>query len=184
MSGRGQASAQTRFRKGQSGNPKGRPRKKADPPGSAFDIIVDRTLSLTRDGVSQEVGIEEALQHKTYQDALAGSRMARREILKMILKRERARAAKNPPPATKPEWRHEPEPKNANVALLLLGIAMPCENNYGPNDPYERLLRAPWVVETAFRRRRKVKISIKDLAEIKRCTHTPESVNWPHGVNE
>ena len=36
----------------------------------------------------REVTVEEALQHRTYQDAIAGSRAARREVLKMIAKRE------------------------------------------------------------------------------------------------
>ena len=43
--GRGLPPAETRFRKGQSGNPKGRPRKThTAKAASAFDIIIDRTL--------------------------------------------------------------------------------------------------------------------------------------------
>ena len=38
--------------------------------------------------------VEEALQHRTYQDAIAGSRSARREVLKMIAKREQYLAAR------------------------------------------------------------------------------------------
>ena len=80
-----------RFKKGQSGNPTGRPKRKpgAESP-SAFDIIVDKTLTVIRNGAPCELTVAEALQHKTYQDALAGNRPARRAILKMVAKREKA----------------------------------------------------------------------------------------------
>ena len=36
----------TRYRKGQSGNPKGRPKaQRSNATGSAFDIVIDRTLA-------------------------------------------------------------------------------------------------------------------------------------------
>ena len=48
---------------------------------------------MTQGGVPREVTVEEALQHRTYQEAIAGNRAARREILKMIAKREQYLAA-------------------------------------------------------------------------------------------
>ena len=86
--GPGRPPVESRFRKGQSGNPKGRPKKVKPRAASAFDIVIDRTLTVTQDGIPREVTVEEALQHRTYQEAIAGSRSARREILKMIAKRE------------------------------------------------------------------------------------------------
>jgi hypothetical protein len=86
-----------RFLKGHSGNPKGRPRKQTTPPDadaarSAFEIVLDKRVTVTQGGVDQELSVEEALQLRTYQDALAGNRAARREVLKMIAKREKAMA--------------------------------------------------------------------------------------------
>ena len=60
--------------------------------GSAFDIVIDKTLTVTQGGVPREVTVEEALQHRTYQDAVAGNRSARREVLKMIEQAARDRA--------------------------------------------------------------------------------------------
>src|SRR6476660_1364413 len=77
-----------RFRKGQSGNPGGRPRRVRSTSNSAFDVIIDRKLKASRGGVLHEVTVEEALQQRTYQEALAGKRLAIREVLRWILKRE------------------------------------------------------------------------------------------------
>ena len=85
------AGASTRFRKGQSGNPAGRPKARR-PHISAFDIIFDKTLTVTQNGVVRDLTVDEALQIQTYQAALKGSRMAVRAVLKMIEKREVALA--------------------------------------------------------------------------------------------
>jgi hypothetical protein len=76
------------FPKGRSGNPKGRPRSSRGPTGSAFEVLVAKTLTVADRGGTREITVEEALQRRTYQDALAGKRMAMREVMKWILKRE------------------------------------------------------------------------------------------------
>jgi hypothetical protein len=90
----------TRFRKGQSGNPNGRPKKKAQPlpAWSAFEMILQKNLPVMQNGIEQQLTAEEALQLRTYQDALKGSRAAIRAILKMIKKREEW-IGDHPPPS-------------------------------------------------------------------------------------
>ena len=81
--GPGHPPKSTRFRKGVSGNPHGRPRKERPADStSAFGVVIDRKLTVTQDGKSREVTVEEALQHKTYQNAIAGNRSGQREVLK------------------------------------------------------------------------------------------------------
>ena len=73
----------TRFRAGQSGNPAGRPKKRR-PHVSAFDIIFDKTLTVTQGGVERELTVDEALQLQTYQAAL--SRPGRRRFTEKDIK--------------------------------------------------------------------------------------------------
>src|SRR5215212_6605126 len=106
-----------RFQKGQSGNPAGRPRARR-PHISAFDIVFDKTLTVTQNGVERELTIDEALQLQTYQAALKGSRMAVRAVLKMIEKRELAVRAAAPKSASNPvRMRVEHETDSANEAM-------------------------------------------------------------------
>ena len=112
----------TRFTKGTSCNPAGRPKKRR-PHVSAFDIVFDKTLNVTQGGRTRELTIEEALELQTYQAALKGSKMAVRKVLRMIEKREGA-LAKKAPSRTGPikvELHHSSD--NANKALRILGIA-------------------------------------------------------------
>ncbi len=177
------ASSKGRFKPGKSGNPKGRPRKALEPRTSAFDVVIDRTLTITRNGQPREVTMEEALQHRTYQDAIAGKRLAQREVLKWIRKREAWIAARN---ATKSSGKIEmlvsEDPMNALDALLILGIATADDDvaKYGPNDPCRRALLEPWAVQAALNRRRSATpLTEKERAEILRCTRDEASLRWP-----
>ena len=74
------------FKKGQSGNRRGRP------PGSgkhtrnvtATEILLDKTVTIG--GKTREISAEEAIQQRTFKDALAGNRMATREVIKWIIR--------------------------------------------------------------------------------------------------
>jgi Family of unknown function (DUF5681) len=69
------------FRKGRSGNPGGRPTASRPTRTSAFDVVVEKMLTVTHQGATREITMEEALQQRTYRDAVAGKRMAQREVL-------------------------------------------------------------------------------------------------------
>jgi hypothetical protein len=146
--------------------------------------VIDRTLTLTQNGKPREVTVEEALQHKTYQDAIAGNRAARREVLKMIAKREKWLAAKAPKNRSIEMLLEPADPDNANEALILLGIAEPDTRWNGPNDKYQRLLLQPWAVQAALSRPGRRRLSEKDVSDIKRCTRDPETLRWPAGIDE
>jgi hypothetical protein len=172
------------FRKGHSGNPKGRPRKQRalpDAPRSAFEVVLKKRVTVTQGGIDRELSVEEALQLRTYQDALAGNRAARREVVKMIAKREKAmeekglRAEREIPSVTQ---KLSLDPRNADAAMCLLGIAAPNKSRE-EYDPHAILLE-PWAVQAALRRRGGGKaLTMEDVSDIKRCTRAPETLRWP-----
>lgn len=175
-----------RFVKGQSGNPKGRPKKVAvRPTGSALDIIVDRSLTIVKNGKHQDVSVEEALQHQIYRKAIDGDKMARREVLKMIKKRDAYLNKQAWTKAIVPVVRRTEaqDPENANEAMLILGIATIDENNLstaGHNPPIQLEL---WAVQAAIGRRRGgSKLTQGEINEIKRCTRASSTIKWPRGT--
>ena len=181
--GPGHPPKNTRFRKGVSGNPSGRPRKERRAnPASAFAVVIDRTLTITQDGKSREVTVEEALWHKTYQYAIAGSRSAQREVLKMIAKREAHLNARKGKPRIAPvDVKIEYSgPADADEALLILGIATHHLAREDCGEDRERLLLEPWAVQAALNRRRGGgKLTEQESEEIQRCTRNAETLCWP-----
>lgn len=170
-----------RFRKGQSGNPKGRPKKQVAPPSvSAFDIVIERTLTVMQAGTPREMTVDEALEQRTYQAALGGDRMAQREVFGMIARHEKAKRRRNPTRPQAIEMLVEyGDPRNANLALQLLDIAAinPARSDW--DNPEDHLLLEPWAVQAALARRSARRLGARDIAEAKRCMRDPASIVWP-----
>jgi hypothetical protein len=174
------------FRKGRSGNPGGRPTASRVSQGSALDIVAEKTLTVAHRGGTREITIEKALQQRTYQDALAGKGMARREVVKWIIKRE-AWLAKHAPKASRRAIAllSSPDPDNADAALLLLGIAAPDPARADIGADRAQLLLEPWAVQAALRRRRGGnRLTDRERDEIRRCTRDPDSLRWPRGTDQ
>jgi hypothetical protein len=173
------------FRKGRSGNPGGRPTTSRTPRPSAFDIVVDKTLIVTHRGIAREITVKEALEQRTYNDALAGNSMAQREVLKWIVKRE-AWIEKQAPRSSRPAItrRISPDPDNADEALLLLGIAAADPRRAELGKGRAQLLLEPWAVQAALRRSRGGRLIGRERSEILRCTRNPECLRWPRETDE
>lgn len=165
----------TRFQKGQSGNPRGRPPKPRRPNISAFEIVLDKRLTATVGGKERELTVEEVLQQQTLKDALAGKRMAIRKVLKMIERREAALAKKNPPPPRNIPFEIHHCADNANEAMRTLEIATP-----DPTHPNRWKVNA-WATQAALSRPGRRKFSKRDVESIKFFTDHPETLRWPRG---
>lgn len=172
------SAGETRFRKGESGNPRGRPKARR-PHVSAFDIIFDKTLTVNQGGTVRELTVDEGLQLQTYQAALKGSRMAVRAVLKMIEKRERALAAKSPKRVSPVTMQFEHDADNADKALLLLGIAQYPDPPEGWGNERMHLKLATWAAQAGISRSGRRKLADKDIDDIKRMTIDPGKLKWP-----
>lgn len=162
-----------RFQKGRSGNPSGRPKKAKTPAAaSAFAIVIDRTLTMNRDGAQVEVRLEDALLQKAYQEAIAGKRLAIRKVLRCVEKRERWLVDNAPRAETAPSvtFSQEHDPANADEAMLILGIAS--HNPAGARREGKRaqLLLDRWAVEAALRRPGlRAGLARRDIDTIRHC---------------
>jgi hypothetical protein len=174
------------FPKGHSGNPGGRPTTSRPSQASAFDVVVEKTLTVTHHGATREITMEEALRQGTYRDAVAGKRMAQREVLKWIMKREAWLAKHAPKPSRRTIPLHgSPDPDNADAALLLLGIAAPNPARADIGADRTQLLLEPWAVQAALRRRRGgQRLTDGERDQIRRCTRDPDSLRWPRRTDE
>ena len=170
-----------RWQKGQSGNPAGRPRKRR-PHISAFDIIFDKSFTVTQNGVERELTVEEVLELKTYQAALKGSKMAVRAVLKMIERREAALAKLSPAPAPCPmgfRWEHDP--RNADDAMLLLGITVPDPDWSGTCKYGTRMKLATWAAQAGLSRPGRRRLEKRQVDDINRIVLDPKQLRWPNG---
>src|SRR5258708_5207693 len=143
------------FGKGHCRNPGGRPPASPAPQPSALEILVDKTLIIVREGIERTFELKEALQQRTYKDAINSKLMARGEVVKWIKERDAWRTKHerqaSPPAVT----RHiSPDPKNADAALVLLGIAAPDLTRAEWTQNRVPLLLEPGWVQAALHRRR------------------------------
>ena len=76
------------------------------------------------------------------------------------------------------------DPRNADEALLILGIARNVPRWPEQSRPGERelLLLEPWAVKAALSRRAASKLTKHELDEARRCAHDAETVHWPEAV--
>jgi len=174
-----------RFVKGTSPNPLGRPKNVPEPPASGFEFLFDRTVKIRApDGSIRDVTVEEAVQRRTLQDALAGKAGPIKQVVKWVIKREkwiRKEAEKHAPKELK-ERLSFGDPENAVDALQILDIATR-NRDFDPSSPdVVRLQLEPWAVELALGRCRNAELFTKqEILAIKVCTRDTANLTWPQG---
>ena len=172
-----------RFTAGQSGNPKGRPRKPKESKETPLEVAFGKTVQVTQGGERTEVDVDFAIDLRTLKDAMEGKARALKKVTGWVIKREKWRRAeydKNNPSIIEHVFGDDPD--NAEEALQLLGIASR-DWDYDPLDTETvRLQLAPWAVNQALQRKRSGKLSKKDISEIERCTADGAEIKWPKDV--
>ena len=170
--GYGKPPASTRFQKGRSGNPKGRPKgRKNRPP---YDAVLGQMVTIKEDGVERRVTAAEAFLLHMTKRGLDGDGAAARSATAAIEKARSARGASGAGGITT-IVKTVVAPGSVNPALEPLRMATKL-------DRYRetaRMALEPWLVEEALARLGDRRLSRDEQAKVVRVVRTPSKVRWP-----
>ncbi|RVQ64637.1 hypothetical protein EKN06_15460 [Croceicoccus ponticola] len=168
--GYGKPPTSTQFCKGQSGNPKGRPKNRHTE--IPYDGVLGQMVTIREDGRTRRVTAAEAFLLQLTQKGLAGDSAAARSSLEAI---EAARA--------KQTVQDDPLHIIINVVgtghsiiLDTLGFAI---KKYPTDKARVRWVLNPWIVEAALSRLGDRQLSKEEQREVWSNTRTPHKVRWP-----
>jgi Family of unknown function (DUF5681) len=165
----------TRFAKGQSGYPAGRPRGRHRE--APYEAVLGRMVTIREGGVERDVKADEAflLQHTKH--ALEGDGAATRTTLAVIeYAKERLSKAEG---FIRSIIRIIVAPGSVTYALMILRMAKKL-------DPYRetaRMALEPWLVEAALARLHRT-LTPAEQQIIVKTTRTPHKVRWPEWWTE
>lgn len=162
----------SKFRKGQSGNPRGRPRNSHRE--IPYDAVLGQMVTIREDGRERRVTAAEAFLLKLTQKGLAGDSVAARASLEAVEAARAARGDNHVAGITKIVIRSVGN--GADSILDLLGMA---KLKYATDEARVRWELNPWIVEAALARLGSEQLSIAEQREVWNATRTPHKVNWP-----
>jgi hypothetical protein len=169
--GYGKPPAATRFRKGQSGNPRGRPKNRHRE--IPHDVVLGQMVTIREDGRERRVTAAEAFLLQLTRRGLAGDSAAARASLDAI---ERARAADPGQGDLIKTIIFSSISSGADAILEPLGLAI---KKYPKDEHRVRWELNPWIVEAALDRLCARRLSLEEQREIWNATRMPHKVNWP-----
>jgi hypothetical protein len=162
----------SKFTKGQSGNPRGRPKNRHRE--IPYDAVLGQMVTVREDGHERRVTAAEAFLLQLTQKGLAGDSTAARASLEAI---EAARAARGDDKATGiSKIVIRSVGIGADAILELLGMA---KLKHPTDEARVRWDLDPWIVEAALVRLGSKQLSQEEQREVWNSTRTPHKVNWP-----
>lgn len=162
----------TRFQKGRSGNPRGRPRgSRREIP---YDTVLGQMVTIREEGRERRVTAAEAFLLHLTRKGLAGDSAAARASLAAIETARAKRSAATPDAIT--EIRVVMMGFGVGSALGPLGLA---RKVHPLDEARVHWLLQPWIVEASLKRLGSRKLSDEEQREVWAATRAPETVNWP-----
>ncbi len=163
--------ASTRFKKGKSGNPKGRPKnRRRDIP---YDMLLGQMVTVCEDGRERRITAAEAFILQLTKKGLEGDNASARASLTAI---ETARAARH--------GRGE-DVQTIRIQFRIFGLCCAIEDlgvgvliNRADKERVRMTLK-PWIIEAALARLGARRLSLEEQRIVVASTRTPEKVRWP-----
>lgn len=169
--GYGKPPPATQFRKGQSGNPKGRPRGKRTSE-IPYDTVLGQMVTVREEGRERRITAAEAFILQLTQKGLAGDSAAARSSLAAI---ETARAKRGGDQGIE-TLRIKLVGMGIEVVLGSLGMGV---KKFPLDEERVRWEINPWVVEVALARLGNRQLTPAEQREVWDNTRTPHKVSWP-----
>jgi hypothetical protein len=163
----------TRFKKGKSGNAKGRPRgQQSEAP---FEAVLGQILTITEKGTEKTITAEEAILQKMLELSLGGNMIVAR-ALETAIEEQAERKAKL-------QKKHEvnsiviqPVPRGSVAHhLRQLGII----RKLYPRQPHATFRIENWVVAKALERLGDRQMTVDEQMTVSRATRFPNKMKWP-----
>jgi hypothetical protein len=166
--GYGMPPASTRFRKGQSGNPRGRPRgRRTEPP---YEAVLGQMVTIRENGIERRVTAAEAFLLHVTKRGLEGDSAAARAAMAAIGEARAARSDGQVVVTTIYERRG-----SVTTALEPLRMGRKLDR-YRESA---RMALEPWIVEAALARLRERRLTIAEQRIVVPATRTQRKVRWP-----
>ena len=162
----------TRFRKGESGNPRGRPKGSRDRP--PYEAVLGQTVTVYLDGRKRRVSATEAFLLHLRKRALNGDSATARAAM-AALDRARAYGSIGRGVAPREFRRVIVAPGSVSTALEPLRIATKLDRF----RPTARMMLEPKFVEMALTRLGIQRLTVEQQRVVVQATRTPWKVRWP-----
>jgi hypothetical protein len=168
----------TRFRRGVSGNPGGRPKgskgKKVSNGELPYESVLGRIMTIRVDGAPKKVTAEEAFFLHMGKAALAGDQHALRTTLDVLdsVQVHEAEVAPNRPTMIRFV---AVAPGSVTTAVVALDMGKRFDDLQGE----ARLLLEPWIVEAALARLGARQLTEDEQRTVYAATRNPSRVAWP-----